>query len=179
MTRLFAALSLPHALRTHLSLLRSGIPGARWVPAEELHLTLRFIGEVDSHIENDVQSALQMIRAKAVGVSVEGVGQFGDKKPHALWAGVKPAEPLLRLAAKIEQALQRTGLPPETRRYTPHITLARLKEAAPARVADFLAENNLFRAEPFTATEFVLYSSHLGRQGAHYRTEAVFPLDPS
>jgi len=178
MTRLFAALALPPALRTTLSFLRSGIPGARWVEPEALHITLRFIGEVDGHTESDVLGALQMIRARAITVGIEGVGQFGDKKPHALWAGVKPAEPLARLAAKIEQTLQRAGLPPETRRYTPHITLARLKDSTPARVAQFLAENNLFRAEPFTATEFVLYSSHLGRQGAHYRVEAAFPLDP-
>jgi 2'-5' RNA ligase len=179
MTRLFAALALPAALRTTLSLLRSGIPGARWIDAEELHLTLRFIGEVNGPAEADVASALQMIRARSFPVSLEGVGQFGDKKPHALWAGVKPVEPLLRLAAKIEQALQRTGLPPETRRYTPHVTLARLKDVPPARVATYIAQNNLFRAEPFTPDAFVLYSSHLGRQGAHYRLEAAFPLDPT
>ena len=179
MTRLFAALALPPALRTTLALLKSGLPGARWIGPEELHLTLRFIGEVDGHGEADVASALQMVRAKSFAVSLEGIGQFGDKKPHALWAGVKPVEPLLRLVAKIEQMLQRTGLPAETRRYTPHVTLARLRDTPPSRVALYIAENNLFRAEPFTATEFVLYSSHLGRQGAHYRLEATFPLDPA
>jgi RNA 2',3'-cyclic 3'-phosphodiesterase len=179
MPRLFTALALPGSLRLCLSLLKSGIPGARWVEPDALHLTLRFIGEVDGHGEADVMSALQMTHARRFDVLLEGVGQFGDKKPHALWAGVKPAEPLLRLAAKIDQALQRTGLPAEARRYTPHVTLARLKDSAPARVAAYLAEHNLFRAEPFTATEFVLYSSHLGRQGAHYRPEAAFPLDPS
>lgn len=177
MTRLFTALALPPDLRMRLSLLRSGIPGARWIDPEELHLTLRFIGEIDGNDEGDVLSALQMVRARGFEVGVEGVGQFGDKKPHALWAGVRPVEPLLRLAAKIEQALQRACLPPETRRYMPHITLARLRDSAPGRVAAFLAEHNLFRAEPFTATEFVLYSSHLGRRGAHYRAEAAFPLD--
>ena len=178
MTRLFAALALPPALRTTLSLLRSGIPGARWIDAEGLHLTLRFIGEVDGPAEADIASALQMICAKSFPVSLEGVGQFGDKKPHTLFAGVRPTEPLLRLVAKIEQVLQRAGLPPETRRYTPHVTLARLKEVAPARVASYIAENNLFHAEAFTPEDFVLYSSHLGRQGAHYRLEAAFPLDP-
>lgn len=176
MPRLFAALSLPAALRTSLSFLQTGMPGARWVEPEELHLTLRFVGEVDGALEEDVRFALESVEAPAFSLSLTGVGQFGDAKPHALWAGVEAVPPLMRLTAKIEQALQRIGLPPEGRRYTPHVTLARLKRTSPARVAGFLSEHGLFRAAPFEVREFVLYSSHLGRSGAHYRAEAVYPL---
>jgi RNA 2',3'-cyclic 3'-phosphodiesterase len=178
MSRLFAAVALPSLLRSSLSFLRSGVEGARWIDPNELHLTLRFIGEVDGGLEDDIRSALAMVEAPGFVLNLEGVGQFGDAKPHALWAGVRPIPPLMRLTAKIEQALQRVGLPPETRRYMPHITLARLRGAAPNRVAAFLAEYALFRAEPFAVEEFVLYSSHLGRSGAHYRVEAVYPLRP-
>jgi 2'-5' RNA ligase len=176
MPRLFAALSLPAGLCTLLSLLRSGIPGVRWIEPEEFHLTLRFIGEVDGGFEDDIRTALALIEAPGFMLSLEGVGQFGDAKPHVLWAGVRADPALMRLTAKIEQTLQRIGLPPETRRYMPHVTLARLRGASPARVADFLADYGLFRAEPFAVEEFVLYSSHLGRSGAHYRIEAVYPL---
>ena len=178
MPRLFAAVVLPLPLRTRLSFLRSGVEGARWIDPEELHLTLRFIGEVDGDLEDDIRSALAAIDAPGFALSIEGVGQFGDAKPHALWAGVQPAATLTRLVGKIEQALQRVGLPPETRRYMPHVTLARLRGASPSRVAAYLAEYGLFRAEPFAVEEFVLYSSHLGRSGAHYRIEAVYPLRP-
>lgn len=177
MTRLFVALSLPAEIRARLSFLRSGIPGARWLEPQSFHVTLRFIGEVDSRVQADIRGALAAISGKAFPLILEGVGQFGDKKPHALWAGVRQSEPLTRLAGKIDQRLQRLRLTAETRRFTPHVMLARLKDVAPARVADFLAQHSLFRAEPFIVDEFILYSSHLGHEGAHYRPEALYALD--
>lgn len=176
MVRLFTALQLPDELRLALSRLRAGIQGARWIDPQEIHLTLRFIGEVDGAAARDVESALESVAAPAFPVTLSGVGQFGDGKPHTLWAGVAPCEPLMRLAAKIDQALQRAGLPPEGRRYMPHVTLARLKDPPRARIADFLAEHGLFRAAAFCADHFTLFSSHQGHGGAHYVPEANFPL---
>lgn len=179
MPRLFTALALPDALRDALAGLRTGIPGARWLEPEQLHLTLRFVGEVDGAQARDVLAALAQVDSPAFDVALQGVGQFGDKHPHTLWAGVAPSEPLLRLAAKIEQALQRAGFPPETRRYTPHVTLARLRSPSPARVAEFLSAQGLFRAPPFRAHEFVLFSSHLGQGGPIYTAEAHIALRAS
>jgi 2'-5' RNA ligase len=176
MTRLFAAIDLPLSVRETLGTLKWGIPGARWIEPAEMHLTLRFIGEIDGAREEDVRIALGSISHPPFSLMLEGVGQFGDKAPHTLFVGVQPSETLLRLAAKIEQALQRIGLPPETRRYTPHVTLARLKNGPRGRVAQFLAEHNLFRAGPIAVEAFELFSSHPGRSGAHYRIECTYTL---
>ncbi len=176
MARLFTAIEIPLELRLALVRLRSGIPGARWVDPDRCHLTLRFIGEVDGAIERDVISALGLLSAPGFSVTMQGLGQFGDKKPHTLWAGVAPNETLIRLAAKIDQTLQRIGLPPEGRRYTPHVTLARLRDAPRDRVAEFMGAHGLFRAPPFDVDHFTLFSSHLGHAGAVYAEEARYPL---
>lgn len=176
MTRIFAAIDLPPSVRETLATLTIGIPGARWIEPAEMHLTLRFIGEVDGAAEDDVRMALSGVLHEPFSVTLEGVGQFGDKAPHTLFVGVQSSDPLLRLAAKIEQALQRIGLPPETRRYTPHVTLARLKNGSRERVAQFLAEHGLFRAGPIPVETFELFSSYLGRSGAHYRSECTYAL---
>lgn len=176
MTRIFAAIELPLSVRQTLATLKMGIPGARWIDPSEMHLTLRFIGEVDGAAEDDVRMALGGISHTPFSLMLEGVGQFGDKTPHTLFVGVQSSEPLMRLAAKVEQTLQRIGRPPETRRYTPHVTLARLKSGSRARVAQFLAEHGLFRAGPIPVEAFELFSSHLGRSGAHYRSECSYTL---
>ena len=176
MTRIFAAIDLPLSTRQTLATLKMGIPGARWIEPSEMHLTLRFIGELDGALEEDVRIALASISHSPFPVMLEGVGQFGDKAPHTLFVGMQPSDALMRLAAKIEQALQRIGLPPEKRRYTPHVTLARLKNGSRARVAQFLAEHGLFRAGPIAVEAFELFSSHLGRSGAHYRSECTYTL---
>jgi 2'-5' RNA ligase len=176
MTRIFAAIELPLSVRQTLATLKMGIPGARWIEPAEMHLTLRFIGEVDGAAEDDVRMVLGGVSHAPFSVTLEGVGQFGDKAPHTLFVGVQPSDPLLRLAAKIEQVLQRIGLPPETRRYTPHVTVARLKNGSRARVGQFLAEHGLFRVGPIPVETFELFSSHLGRSGAHYRSESTYTL---
>ncbi len=176
MVRLFAAIAIPETIKDALLGLAMGMPGARWLERDSLHLTLRFIGEVDGAVSSDVRESLASIDQAGFSLTLSGVGQFGDRKPHTLWAGVMSSEPLVRLAAKIEQVLQRIGLPAETRKFTPHISLARLKASSRERVGLFLAGNSLFRAGPFTVNAFALYSSHLGRTGAHYRTEQLYPL---
>jgi len=176
--RLFVAIDLPETVRQTLDSLAAGVPGARWVTPENLHLTLRFIGEVDGATVEDVIEALAGVRAEPFDVTIEGVGHFETgRRPRMIWAGVAPSAPLQRLHTSVDMALQRVGLAPEGRRYLPHVTLARLRDAPPARVQSFLAEHAGFREAPFPVASFTLYSSFLGRGGALYRAEAGFDFD--
>jgi 2'-5' RNA ligase len=177
MIRLFTAIELPESVRVRLSLLQGGVPGARWSPAENLHLTLRFIGEVDEATANDIDDVLSALRAPAFDLTLKGAGEFGGRDPHALWIGVAPNEALMRLAAKIESALQRMGLEAETRKYTPHVTLARLRDAPIAKVRAFLAAHAAFDSGPFGVRRFALYSSYPSSSGSLYRVERSYALD--
>ena len=176
--RLFVAIALPEDVRDRLATLQSGLPGARWVPPENLHLTLRFIGEADGRLARDIDAALAGVSMPSFPVTLARVDRFGSgAKVRSLWAGVEPNEPLRRLQAKVEQALQRTGLAPEGRKFKPHVTLARFNGGNPgARLYDYLSRQALFRAPAFEAREFVLYSSFLSQTGAIYRAEAEYPL---
>ena len=174
--RLFVALALPDMVANALLLLERGIPGARWMTREQLHLTLRLIGEVDGRDAAAIDDALAAIAAPAFTLSLKGVGEFGGKSPHALWVGGEANEALNHLQRKIETALQRIGLPAETRKFTPHITLARLKAAPRERLMHFLTDNALYRSAPFEANEFTLFSSVLTSDGSHYTPERVYPL---
>jgi 2'-5' RNA ligase len=179
MMRLFVALELPQALRQRLSVLAAGIPGARWVPPENMHVTIRFIGEVDGARMEEIHAALAEIAAPAFDITLSGVGHFeSGRQARALWVGVEKTPELMHLRDKVESAVVRAGLPPEGRKFSPHVTLARLKDATAGRISAFLAANNLFRAEPAPIDSFTLFSSFLGRSGAIYRPEAVYGLDP-
>jgi RNA 2',3'-cyclic 3'-phosphodiesterase len=178
MIRLFVALDLPEAIRDALLAVQGGVPGARWSRAEQMHLTLRFIGEVAENVARDIDDALATIRAPSFSLELSGVGEFGGKNPRALWAGVKSSEPLLHLQRKVETALQRIGLDPESRKYSPHITLARLKAAPREKVVQFLTHASLFAAGPFPVDQFVLFSSHTSQSGAIYNPERVYRLTP-
>ena len=174
--RLFTALTLPDDIARPLMLLQAGVPGARWQKREQLHLTLRFIGEVDGALATMIDDALAMIAAPGFDLELKGVGSFGGKNPRDLWTGVAPCEPLLRLNRKIESALQRIGLEPEARKYTPHVTLARLKHAPAGAVADYLTDHALYASKPFAVTSFALYSSKLTSDGSIYRIEKEYAL---
>src|SRR5262249_48243085 len=113
MIRLFVALEIPESVRTRMALLQGGVPGARWANDDQMHLTLRFIGEVDENIAHDIDDALAGIRAPAFKLEFAGVGEFGGKNPRALWAGVRANDALMHLQKKVETALQRLGLPAE------------------------------------------------------------------
>lgn len=177
MMRLFVAIELPEAVRERLAALAGGVPGARWVEPQNLHLTLRFIGEVDEGTGQDIASALSMVGAPGFDLVLDGVGQFGTSgRPRVLWAGVEHNDSLLHLQAKVESALVRTGLAVEERRYAPHITLARLKAASPERVGRFLIDRGLFRAGPIPVDRFVLFASHTGRHGPIYTAPIYTPL---
>ena len=178
--RLFVALTLPEDVRQRLSGLTNGLPGARWVKPENLHLTLRFLGEVDNLAAADVDDALAKIHCPGFDLALNGVGHFGEgRKLRALWVGVEANPDLMRLQEKIEQALIRVGLPPEPRKFKPHVTLARFKSNPGARLQTYLADHNLLRAGPIAMESFDLYSSFTSADGAIYRVEASYPLGPA
>lgn len=176
MIRLFVGLALPEAVSARLALLSGGIPGARWVEARNLHVTLRFVGEVDETMAAEMDAAMAAVRAPAFALSLTGFGTFGRSKPNHLWVAVERAAPLLHLQGRVETALARLGLVPEGRKFLPHVTLARFKESPVGRVQDFIARNSPFQAGPWNVEHFVLFRSHLGRSGAEYEALADYPL---
>ena len=176
MLRLFVGIEFPPQLKLQLSLLCSGIPGAKWVDPGNLHLTLRFIGEIDEGAATDVDDALSRLKARAFALQLAGTGIFGGDKPRALWVGVERNRELQALRDKIEQALQRAGLPPEPRRFAPHVTLARLRDPALDDLRGFLAANARFRAPPLAVERFSLIASFPTKAGSVYQDQADYPL---
>ncbi len=178
MVRLFVALALPAALKAQLALLAGGgIPGGRWVPPENYHLTLRFIGEVEPWRAQELDAALAAIRAPAFELALRGLGTFEKGgRIHALWVGAEKTEGLAFLQNKVETALQRAGLEPERRRFAPHVTLARTEKAPPEKLIAYVQAHNLFRAPPVTVDSFTLYSSRLGKEQAVYVPEVEYDL---
>lgn len=175
--RLFVALSLPGAVKTQLSFLSGGIPGAKWVPPENYHLTLRFIGEVEGWQAEEVDEALAGIRARPFELSLRGVGTFEKGgRISALWVGAERNDGIAFLQAKVETALQRIGLEPERRRFAPHVTLARTDRAAPEKLVAFVQAHNLFRAAPVQVDCCTLFSSRLGKEQAVYVPEVEYEL---
>jgi RNA 2',3'-cyclic 3'-phosphodiesterase len=179
MIRLFCAIELPLSLRERLIALGGGLPGARWVPEENLHLTLNFIGEVPESAFEDIAVGLSGIAVPVFEIVVKSMGHFErSQKPTMLWAGVEANPQLTLLHDRISSSLRRVGIKGDGRQFLPHITLARFDEhVAPERVAGFLRANGLFRAPPFTVEQFVLFSSVLGRTGPTYHVEAEFSLE--
>jgi 2'-5' RNA ligase len=179
MIRLFVALRPPLAIREALFDLMDGVRAARWQDDEQLHLTLRFVGEVERPQAEDLAAALSHIAAPVPEVALAGVGSFGKgNRPDALWAGVAPAAPLAALHAKVERACVMAGLPPERRAYRPHITVARLPRSASGDgdVPLWLAQHAGLTSEPFSLPHIGLYRSHLGRERASYELVARWPL---
>ncbi len=179
MPRLFTALEIPRDAAMSLSLLRGGLPGARWIDVENYHVTLRFIGDVEGHVADEIANALDRVRRPSFQVRLTGVGAFGGKKPHSVWAGVEASAEMSALQAEIERICQRIGLPAEPRKYTPHVTLARLRNTPPAEVAYYLSARGNFSAAPFRASRFVLMSSRDSVGGGPYVIEETWPLGAS
>ena len=174
--RLFVALSVPDSAAQGLFLLQAGIPGARWQTREQLHLTLRFIGEVDGRDANDIDDALSAISSPRFTLALKGVGEFGGKKPHAVWAGVDDAQAVTRLNRKVEAALQLIGTKADERKFTLHVTLARLRATPVGKVMDWLADHALYAGPSFEVSSFALYSSTLTPNGSVYVPERVYSL---
>ena len=176
MPRLFTGVEIPSDIGQALSTLRGGLPGARWIDPGNYHLTLRFIGDVDDMTAHEVASLLGRVKRGAFDLHMEGLTSFGGRKPRAVVANVSPAQALLDVQAEQERLMQRIGLEPEGRKYTPHVTLARLREASSRDVADYLAARGFFRTSPFKVSRFVLFSSRNSVGGGPYVVEASYPL---
>lgn len=177
MRRLFVAIRPPEPIRALLLTAMGGVSGARWQSEDQIHLTVRFIGEVDRHQARDIDAALAGIHHPRFGISLDGIGTFGRRgQPEAVWAGVAPHEPVKRLHEKVDRAAERVGFPPEQRTYIPHITLARLKRSS-GPVGGLLEQSGGLRSEPFLVDSFSLYESRLTPEGAVYTPVNRYPLD--
>jgi 2'-5' RNA ligase len=176
MPRLFTALELPERVVSQLALMRGGVVGARWLEPADYHITLRFVGDIDARTAHDIAETLGDIQRPKALVRFEGLSWFGGHKPRAIVARVKTDPALMDLQAEQERRLRRNGVEPETRKFTPHVTLARLRGVAETAVADYLAARGALQAEAFMAERFVLYSARDGRGGGPYVVEAGYPL---
>ncbi len=177
--RLFVALRPPRPIRDLLRAAMHGISAARWQDDDQLHLTLRFIGEVDRHRAEDIAAALGALHAPAITARIAGVGLFDRRgAPHMIWAGVEPLAKLAALQRKIDQLLARVGVEAETRAFMPHVTLARLNRSA-GPVAPFLALHSDLASAPFVFDHVILYESEMGHGGSRYHPVARYPLDVS
>ena len=177
MHRLFVAIRPPRAMRAALLATMGGVAHARWQSDEQLHLTLRFIGEVDRHTAEDAAAALGTVHQQRFSVAVDGIGQFDRKgRVDTLWAGVTPHEPLKALHNKVDQALARVDIPPDSRAYLPHITLARFgRNAGP--VGGLMASSGGVTSAPEEIDQFCLYESALSHEGSVYTIVERYPLD--
>ncbi|MBB3948967.1 RNA 2',3'-cyclic phosphodiesterase [Aureimonas jatrophae] len=176
MPRLFAALEIPRDAALSLSLLRGGLPSARWIEPENYHLTLRFFGDIDPRTADELVAALDRVRRPAFQLTLRGLDAFGSRKPHAIYARAEPLQPLELLAAEIDRIAKRLGLPADARRFTPHVTLARLRNPKSEEVARYLAGRGDFRTPPFAVGRFVLFSSRDSVGGGPYVMEEAFSL---
>ncbi len=179
MPRLFTALEIPAAIGEQLALYRGGLSGGRWIDPANYHVTLRFIGDVDHGTARDVAGLLGDARHRAaLAVTLDSLASFGGDKPRSLFARVAPNPDLVRMQAEQEQLVRRAGLDPETRKFTPHCTLARLRHIRAGDVAAYLARAGHFPRLTFMAERFVLYSSRDSVGGGPYVVEAAYPLAP-
>jgi RNA 2',3'-cyclic 3'-phosphodiesterase len=176
MHRLFVAIRPPHRVRQQLLAIMGGVSGVRWQTDEQLHVTLKFIGEVDRHKAQDIHAALGSIHQPPFEIRICGIGSFDRRgQPEVLWAGIEPQEPLQALHKKVDQALLRVGVEQERRAYTPHVTLARLKRSS-GPVGALLEQSGGFRTPSFPVDYFSLFESNLTPEGAHYSIVERYPL---
>lgn len=179
MLRLFVAIRPPDAIRDLLLATMGGVSGARWQTDEQLHLTLRFIGEVDRHRAGDIDAALAAVHHPRFEIALNGLGAFERRgQPATIWAGVTPRDRLDSLHKKVTKALERTGIAPEQRAYAPHITLARLNRSS-GTVRNLLEQSGGMTSPPFRVDAFALYESRLTPDGAVYSVLERYPLSPA
>ncbi len=176
MPRLFTALEIPAEIAFSLSLLRGGLPGARWVDPENYHITLRFIGDIDNRTADEIVRALGRVQRPSFDMSLEGLDALGGRKPHSIVACVRASPALKELQAEQERIIQRIGLEPERRKFRPHVTLARIRSSSQADAAAYLALRGDFRTPPFPIGRFVLLSSRASKGGGPYIMEEAYPL---
>jgi len=175
--RLFTAIGIYEPLKDGIEAMRRGLPGARWTPREQLHLSLRFIGEVSQGVFLEIRDALQGLRQPTFPLVLTGVGTFsGPGRSRVLWIGAEHSEPLLHLRSALDRILSSLGLRLERSKFHPHVTIARAKKTSPDRLHSYLEEYGDFHSEPFLVEEFMLFSSKLRPEGALHSLEEVYPL---
>ncbi len=177
MPRLFSAIEVPEAVRQRLALVRAPFPSARWIAPEDMHLTLRFFGDIDGRQADEVAHFLGEVHVRPFQLQIDGLGSFGGRDPHTLWAGVKPSPELEILQYATERAARQAGLDPDTRTFRPHVTIARLRGVRERDVATFLQHNGGLKSDPFLVTRFVLFSARPGTGGPPYALEAEYPFE--
>ena len=175
MHRLFVAIRPPEQVRDLLIDAMDEGPGLRWVGDEQLHLTLRFIGEVERPLASDIAAALAKLRFPPFELRVRGIGRFDRRSGGALWAGVGPRKPVAELAAKVDRACVEAGIEPERRAFHPHVTLARWNRSNAEAARDFERRHSDLSSPPFAVDAFILFESHLSRHGPHYEEVASYP----
>lgn len=181
MHRLFVGIAIPEDIQEAVSALQSKLTGARWIDPDNYHITLAFIGEIERPLAEDADHALAQIELPAFDLALHGVGCFGKgAQARALWVGVEDrsgqAALLARLQTKVANALRAAGVQLESRKFNPHVTVARLKQPEPRAIGQFMERHNLFRSRPFTVDSFSLFESHLRSDGAQYRALVDYPL---
>jgi RNA 2',3'-cyclic 3'-phosphodiesterase len=176
MPRIFTGLEIPAQIGRDLSMLRGGLPGARWIDPENYHLTLRFVGDVDDVVAHEVASMLGMVRRTEFELRFEALSAFGGRRPRALVATLVPTQALMDLQAEHERLMRRVGLDAEGRKFTPHVTLARLRESSSRQVANYLSARTVLGMMSFKVSRFVLFSSRASVGGGPYIVEAAYPL---
>ena len=175
--RLFVAIPVPEETKRFLLPISTGVRGARWVRPEGMHITLYFVGETDRERARDLDAELEEIRLPPFDVRLNGLGCFErGNKIHSIWAGVESNETLFYLQGRVEAAAVRAGFPRENRKYKPHVTLARLKQGRGEDVGPWMSNNDPIEAPPFTVEQFILYRSHLAREGAMYEPLVEYAL---
>jgi len=177
MPRLFTAIEIPRLIRQHLGLMRAPLVGARWIEPEDMHITLRFAGDIDGRTADEFAGLLAQVRARPFHITIKGVGAFGGREPRVLWAGVEAGSELDALYRANERAARAAGIEPAARDFKPHVTLARMRGAREHLVARFLEENGGLRTAPFLVTRFVLLSARPGSGGPPYGVEEAFPFE--
>lgn len=178
MARLFIGIDLPPEVDQHLELMCYGLPGARWEGSEKFHLTLRFLGEVDGRVQRETIDALQELKSRQFSLELKGLGVFPPRgAPSSLWAGIADTGPVVALRQRVDACLRQVqGIPPDPRKFAPHVTLARVGDCAVADVMAYMAEHALLRTASFTVERVLLYSSVRTSKGSKYRVEAGFQL---
>jgi RNA 2',3'-cyclic 3'-phosphodiesterase len=176
MMRLFTGVELPPDVALDLKIMQGGVLGARWIDAQSFHITLRFIGDIDDSLGREVAFALERLDMRPFALTIRGIGVFGGNKPHAIIAHVEENAELRRLQLSQERMCQSLGLEPETRKFIPHVTLARLRDADPQDLRNFVESHALYRSKPFVVEGFNLFSSRPSRGGGPYAVEESYAM---
>lgn len=177
MPRLFVAIDIPERIKDDITATYVAMPGARWIDEAHLHLTLRFIGEIPGDVADRTASALRSVDGPSFQLAMKNVGFFPPRRePRILWAGIARIEELMRLQARVERCLTSAGIDPDSRKFHPHVTMARLNGTPPDKVAQFVTHHSLFATEQFSVSSFHLYESFLRKEGAHHERIASYEL---